>query len=160
MFDGSPTAQSPAQIARAVRFGTRLQTGEADLARLKARKDQIGAEIGRLNGARTNRDPTTANIDLILELDRERAEVIEKLTPIRREVVEMRSRRAANVRQALAPLITAAAKRMLEAAVTLREGFGEISAINHELARAHAEQIFVLPPELDILVARLARLAG
>src|SRR5712691_4735574 len=78
MFDGPNPLKTPAEIAKSVRVGSRLQVGNAELARLKARVGEIGDEIRRLNGARLDSNMSGIST-LLLDLDRERSELIDKL---------------------------------------------------------------------------------
>jgi hypothetical protein len=159
MFDGTPTAQSPAMIAKSVRASARLQAAEAELRGLKARVNAIGdamraAQRGRVDG---NHDATDR---LMVELDAEKAQLVAKLTPIRTAVLQMRAERAIEVRQALAPSIFAAADQAHAATLELRSALDQIGRINEALLRAHADPLFLIEPDLGTLLARLGRLAG
>ena len=157
MFDG--LTATPAQIARSIRKGAKLQVAEATFAELNARSTQINREIAALN---TNRNGSNdLEIDrAIMRLDREDRDLAVRLGTARREAVELRAARGVEVRQALLPTITAAATRGVAAALALAEAIDTIEAANSELVRAHGETALLLAPDLRPLLERLEKLAA
>jgi chromosome segregation ATPase len=157
MFDGSP--MTPAEIAAKVRVGSRLRAGEVELARLRQRVDAIGDEVRALNSGRT--DATSDRTDRALTaLDAEKTEIVGRLTPIRREVVELRAARALEIREALAPSISQALGRAIAGVTELRGALHDLGQINSALAQSHAPELFIVAPDIEGLFARLRRLAG
>jgi hypothetical protein len=162
MFDGAGNTRTAAEIAASVRRPARLMADEAELAALRKRSDEISDEIRRLNEQRgfaasfEQHEFESAAHDL----DAERNALADKIAPVRRRVVEARPIHGAAVRKALLPSIGRAAERAHAAAAELQASLGELEAINRELLRANGEQVSLLPPDLEGLLARLGRLAG
>ena len=95
-----------------------------------------------------------------MALDEEQKLLIAKLIPLRRSVVEQRARRAAKVREALAPAITRAAERAHAGLAELIAGLDELHSVNQSLIHASGEPVFIIVPDLSHLLQRLAKLSS
>jgi chromosome segregation ATPase len=161
MFDGAnpKTPKTPAEIAAGVRSPAQLQACEAERRRLQRTSDELRRKQGELHASRTHAND---GIDAVLvALDREQRELADRIGALRREVVPLRSERGRAVRAALAPMITATARRAHKAASELQDAIATVDLINDALERASSEPVWIgRVPGLSLVVERVAQLGG
>jgi hypothetical protein len=150
---------TPAEIAARVRKPAKLVAAETALSEAKARREEIGKEIRRLNGLPTGLH-LPSNDAALRALDRQQQEIIDRIGPLRREVVDGQRRHGAAVREALMPTLQSMAGRASAVAADLRQALDEIETVVREIEVAHGEPFFVPAIDLSLLMARLARLAA
>ena len=151
---------SPAEIAANVRTGAAFQVARARLSELRRRRDALGEEARTLRG-QLDRPGSTAPMR-IAEIEDELQRLADEITVGRRAAAPMRAKRAAAVAEALRPIRSDAARRLLTAAADLRAALAILTETVHELEVAGGEVAYErwrAPDALGHLEAEARRLA-
>jgi len=151
---------SPAAIAASVRGGAAFQVTRARLAEIRQRRDALGEEARTLRG-QLDRPGSTAPMR-IAEIEHELQRLADEITAARRAAAPMRAKRAAAVAEALRPIRSDAARRLLVAAADLRAALATLAETVHEHEMAGGEagyERWIAPSELGHLEAAARRIA-
>lgn len=158
MFDGPRAKRTVAEIVAGCPHSAKLVAANEALAALKARRDELRAELRRILSLDPGERPGAA---ALLAMDREEEKLIEAITAGRRELPALRAAYAAILRKALDPAIAVTAAKAVAAASVLQEHLSELADADRALMAAGAEHaLSLILPDLAALAARLARLAG
>lgn len=125
--------KSVEEIVNSIPRGARLQAGEVRLQSLRARRDEIAAEIRSLIAAPRQ---AGAGAPDLTPLEDERSQVETEITGLRREITGPRAAYAERVRDALMPVRAEAAARALAALDALDEAVETMVSIHRAVERS------------------------